>query len=203
MYADDKKSYRKFLRMYIRKIRRTLTFQEQYIAAQLITNKIIIINHIHRSARIAMFIDCDGEINTSLLIRTLLLMHKQIYLPILTDSGSKYLEFARYTFSTPLICNHLNIYEPKWNTSSIMPIEKIDVIFVPLVAFDIGGNRLGMGGGFYDRTLKNWKHQGHYIPIGLAHDFQKIPTQLLPVETWDVILPEIITPSHHVIVDDY
>ncbi|URJ32632.1 5-formyltetrahydrofolate cyclo-ligase [Blochmannia endosymbiont of Camponotus sp.] len=203
MYVDDKKLYRKFLRMYLRSIRRTLTFQEQYTAAQLITNKIMTITHIHKSTRIAVFIDFDGEINTTLLIRSLLLMHKQIYLPILPDSGSKCLLFAQYTFSTPLICNHLNIYEPKWNISSVIPIEKIDVIFVPLVAFDTSGNRLGMGGGFYDRTLQNWKHQSNYIPIGLAHDFQRIPTQLLPIETWDITLPEIITPSYHLIIDTH
>lgn len=203
MNVGDKKSYRKCLRMYIRTIRKTLTFPEKYTAAQLITNKIMTTNHMLRSMRIAIFVAFDGEINTTLLIKALLLMGKQIYLPILPNSKFKCLLFARYTFSTPLICNYLNIYEPKWNDSSIIPIEKLDIIFVPLVAFDTGGNRLGMGGGFYDRTLKNWKYQSNYIPVGLAYDFQRIPTRLLPTETWDITLPEIITPSYHFIIDSY
>ncbi|WP_159714407.1 5-formyltetrahydrofolate cyclo-ligase [Blochmannia endosymbiont of Camponotus nipponensis] len=203
MYINDKTTYKKSIRTYIRTIRRTLTFQEQHTAAQLITNKIMTINHMYRSTHIAAFVSFDGEISTNLLIRTLLFMHKHIYLPIIPSLKSDYLLFSEYTFSTPLIYNHLNIYEPKWNTDSIVPIEKLDIIFVPLVAFDTHRHRLGMGGGFYDRTLKNWKHQNNYVPIGLAYNFQKIPTQLFPVETWDITLPEIITPSYHLISNDH
>ncbi|MNH39826.1 5-formyltetrahydrofolate cyclo-ligase family protein [compost metagenome] len=51
-----------------------------------------------------------------------------------------------------------------------------------------------MGGGFYDRTLQNWQHAGPY-PIGLAHDCQQV--EKVPVEHWDIPLPEIITPSQN------
>ncbi|MFB1000025.1 MAG: 5-formyltetrahydrofolate cyclo-ligase, partial [Colwellia sp.] len=60
-------------------------------------------------------------------------------------------------------------------------------------------NRLGMGGGFYDRTLATWHMQYQHnkqtkpIPIGLAHDCQKV--QSVPRETWDIPLPKIITPT--------
>ncbi|WHL24859.1 MAG: 5-formyltetrahydrofolate cyclo-ligase [Candidatus Blochmannia vicinus] len=203
MYIFNKKLYKKSIREYIRIVRRSLTFKEQYTAAQLLTNKIMTMDCVHESKRIAVFIDCDGEIRTSLLIRTLLCMNKQIYLPVLPCSEEKGLLFLQYTFSTPLIYNRLNIYEPEWNVNSVISIEKLNVIFVPLVAFDNYGNRLGMGGGFYDRTLKNWKYQSNYIPIGLAYDFQRIPTQLLPMEKWDLTLPEIVTPSYRLISDVY
>ncbi|URJ30985.1 5-formyltetrahydrofolate cyclo-ligase [Blochmannia endosymbiont of Camponotus sp.] len=201
MYICHKKLYKRSIREYIRIVRRSLTFREQYIAAQLITNKIMTMDYVHKSKRIAVFINFDGEIRTSLLIRTLLCMHKQIYLPVLPYSEDQCLLFLRYTFSTPLIYNRLSIYEPEWNANSIIPIEQLNVIFVPLVAFDNHGNRLGMGGGFYDRTLQNWKHQSNYVPIGLAYDFQRIPTQLLPMDQWDLTLPEIVTPSYRLISD--
>ncbi len=78
-------------------------------------------------------------------------------------------------------------------------MSQLDIIFTPLVAFDATGQRLGMGGGFYDRTLQDWEiayaqQRGPY-PIGLAHDCQRV--DVLPVQDWDVPLPEIITPSTH------
>ncbi|MGL4515240.1 MAG: 5-formyltetrahydrofolate cyclo-ligase, partial [Shewanella sp.] len=59
--------------------------------------------------------------------------------------------------------------------------------------FDIRGNRMGMGGGYYDRTLANGQDNGQPLPMGYAHDCQQVPN--LPCEHWDVPLPVIITPS--------
>ena len=67
-----------------------------------------------------------------------------------------------------------------------------DVVLTPLVAFDEQGQRLGMGGGFYDRTLQNWQQYG-LQPVGYAHDCQGV--EALPVEKWDVPLPAVVTPS--------
>ena len=66
---------------------------------------------------------------------------------------------------------------------------------MPLVAFDKQGNRLGMGGGFYDRTLARLHEQNWQKPqlIGLAHECQKVDA--LPIESWDVPLKTIITPD--------
>ncbi len=52
--------------------------------------------------------------------------------------------------------NRLNIREPRLDVRDVLPLAKLDVLVTPLVAFDEGGQRLGMGGGFYDRTLQNW-----------------------------------------------
>lgn len=60
------------------------------------------------------------------------------------------------------------------------------MMFIPLVAFDEKGERLGMGGGFYDRTLAGWQKKGFY-PVGLAHDCQQVDE--LPAAQWDVPLP--------------
>lgn len=197
-YNTHKKiTQRQAIRMYIRTIRHAVTPQEENVAAQLLTNKTININHIYQSKHIGIYFPFDGEINTNLLIKTLLVMKKHIYLPILPISNTQCLLFSEYTLSTPLKRNRFNIYEPL-NTDSFVSIKSLDIIFIPLVAFDEYGNRLGMGGGFYDRTLQKYpKYQFSYIPIGLAYDFQKIPKQFLPIEQWDIKLSEIITPYHH------
>ncbi len=66
------------------------------------------------------------------------------------------------------------------------------MLITPLVAFDEYGQRLGMGGGFYDRTLQNWQHY-KMQPVGYAHDCQLV--EKLPVEEWDIPLPAVVTPS--------
>ncbi|ADV33657.1 5-formyltetrahydrofolate cyclo-ligase [Candidatus Blochmanniella vafra str. BVAF] len=192
---------KKKIRKYIRSLRQSLTFSEQYVAAQLITNKIINLHYVDQAKNIAIFISTDGEVSTNLLIKTLLLMNKSIYLPILPNiytQSIQYLSFVKYTLSTPLVRNRFNIYEPKYNNNNIhiIPMELLDILFIPLVAFDQNKNRLGMGGGFYDKTLQHWEKKiKNCICIGLAYNFQKIPNHLLPIEQWDIKLSNIITPS--------
>ncbi|XPE60026.1 5-formyltetrahydrofolate cyclo-ligase [Shigella flexneri] len=74
----------------------------------------------------------------------------------------------------------------------VLPLSRLDVLITPLVAFDEYGQRLGMGGGFYDRTLQNWQHYKTQ-PVGYAHDCQLV--EKLPVEEWDIPLPAVVTPS--------
>lgn len=140
-YAIHKQS----IRTYIRSIRQALTLQEKNVAAQLLTNKTITIHYIRQSTHIAIFLPFDGEINTKLLIKNLLFMKKKIYLPIIPTSNIQHLSFSQYTLATSLTLNRFNIYEPQKNIHSFIKIEKLDIIFIPLVAFDKYGNRLGMG----------------------------------------------------------
>lgn len=74
----------------------------------------------------------------------------------------------------------------------VLPLAELDVLVTPLVAFDVSGQRLGMGGGFYDRTLQNWQ-QYRLQPVGYAHDCQQVDS--LPSEEWDIPLPAVITPG--------
>ncbi|GAK85225.1 5-formyltetrahydrofolate cyclo-ligase [Vibrio ponticus] len=105
-----------------------------------------------------------------------------------------HLLFLHYQANTEMVLNQYRILEPKLKQHLIQPLAKLDLICTPLVAFDSTGHRLGMGGGYYDRTLAPWFHarQGAK-PIGLAHDCQHVSR--LPIESWDVPLPKIVTPS--------
>lgn len=187
--------HKTIIRTYIRSLRYSIKLSEQYIAAQLITNKILSLNYLNKSTNIAIYISYDGEIQTDLIIQILLSMNKNIYLPIIpTTKQSQSLSFAQYTLSTPLVQNRFNIYEPNQQYTSMLPIEMLDIIFIPLVAFDNNKNRIGMGGGFYDKVLAYRKKINKHIHIGLGYDFQKIPTQMFPTETQDIQLSQIITP---------
>ncbi|MFY2365653.1 5-formyltetrahydrofolate cyclo-ligase, partial [Klebsiella pneumoniae] len=77
-----------------------------------------------------------------------------------------HLLFFRYQQDTRLKPNSFSILEPELDLTALIPQSQLDIIFTPLVAFDTQGNRLGMGGGFYDRTLQHWQ-QKNFQPVGL------------------------------------
>ena len=91
--------------------------------------------------------------------------------------------------------NRFHILEPENKQENLIRPDLIDAIVVPLVAFDKRGNRMGMGGGFYDRMLK--KVSAECLLIGVAYDFQLIEN--VPTESWDMPLDEVITPTTHFI----
>ncbi|KJY77026.1 5-formyltetrahydrofolate cyclo-ligase [Vibrio coralliilyticus] len=143
---------------------------------------------------IALYLSADGEINTAPLIDWLRQQGKTIYLPVIHPFSAGHLLFLRYDPETPMVFNRYKIQEPKLNQTQIIPVSQLDLICTPLVAFDHYGHRLGMGGGYYDRTLEPWfYHQSGPKPIGLAHDCQQV--EQLPTESWDVPLPKIVTPK--------
>lgn len=82
-----------------------------------------------------------------------------------------------------------NIPEPPATAPLITP----DLVLVPLIAATTDGQRLGQGGGFYDRALKQLRAEGRVVALGLAWDVQIADT--LPVEAWDEQLDYIATPS--------
>ncbi|MBP2847332.1 5-formyltetrahydrofolate cyclo-ligase [Dickeya oryzae] len=187
-------SLRQHIRQQVRQRRRALTPLQQATFAQQAAERVMTNPRLVDAKRVAVFLSFDGELNTQPLIAALWQHQKQVYLPVLHPFCRGHLLFLRYAPDTVLVWNRLKIQEPQLDVRDVLPIEQIDVLLTPLVAFDATGQRLGMGGGFYDRTLQYWQSRGPY-PIGLAHDCQQV--EALPVESWDVPLPEIITPSHH------
>ena len=98
------------------------------------------------------------------------------------------LSFLPVTYDTIFYKNRFGIAEPVVEDElAIMP-EQLDIIFLPLVAFDEHGTRLGMGGGYYDRTLA---HHRPTLLIGAAYEFQR--QAWIEREAWDVPLAAIIT----------
>ncbi|WP_337250216.1 5-formyltetrahydrofolate cyclo-ligase [Candidatus Pantoea edessiphila] len=145
-----------------------------------------------KAKNISFFLSVDGEIDSSLAINNFWKQKKMVFLPVLDPNISGHLLFIEYKSQTNLVLNKFKILEPEINIYKSISLNKIDIMLVPLVAFDIKGNRLGLGGGFYDRTLNNWK-RNNFLPIGIAYDFQLVNN--LPNEKWDIPLPVIITPS--------
>jgi len=183
---------RQDIRKHVRNLRREISDEQQQLAAVQAADHALNFAPIQQAQHIALFLSVDGEINTRPLIAKLWQRKQQVYLPVLHPFSAGQLLFLRYDENTELKINRLRIPEPSLDIRNLLPLSELDVLLVPLVAFDAGGQRLGMGGGFYDRTLQNWQQHG-FMPIGLAHDCQQVDT--LPVEQWDIPLPALITPS--------
>ena len=148
------------------------------------------------SSRIAFYIASRGEIDPSPLLALAMQTGKQAYLPVLKRPGHG-LWFAPFSSGDRLTDNRFGIPEPSLQLNRIVMPWALDLVFVPLVAFDDNGNRLGMGGGFYDRTFA-FKQQRRYWKgpklIGLAHDFQHV--NHLSRQAWDIPLDAVITQRH-------
>jgi len=121
-------------------------------------------------------------------------MGKECYLPVLTANHDKSLLFAPYAPGDPLIYNRFGIGEPYVAARHRVKARHLDLIIVPLVAFDNKGNRLGMGGGFYDRTLGYLKTRSLWMKprlVGIGYSLQKV--NAIDSQSWDVPLTCIAT----------
>lgn len=148
------------------------------------------------SNHIAFYLPNDGEIDLRPLIYRALDMGKRCYLPVLSPLYHNRLWFAPYHRDSRVIYNRFGIPEPAVNWNRMRPAWSLDLILMPLVAFDRNGNRLGMGGGYYDRTLAYLTRRSHWRKprlLGTAYDFQRV--EKLPHEAWDIPLQGIATES--------
>lgn len=146
------------------------------------------------SRRIALYLAADGEVETGVLIERAWSSGKQVYLPVLVPFAHNRLWFVQYRPDTRLVRNQFGIAEPVINHQQIVAPYSLDAVFTPLVGFDDKGNRLGMGGGFYDRSFAFLRHRKHWKKprlIGMAFDFQQLED--LPSQPWDVPLSAVAT----------
>lgn len=145
----------------------------------------------------AVFKSFSGELDTQPSIKALWQLGVTTVLPVVDPERSGHLLFLPYHTHSPMTINRYGIEEPKLERSAAVPLTDIDWLFMPLVGFDDSGNRLGMGGGYYDRTLAQWRNGevSQLTPIGLAFDEQRLAN--IPTEDWDVAIPQVITPSKH------
>lgn len=182
------------LRKTIRAHRRQLTQQTQQAHSRLMACNATSYHPLQHSKRIAFYFAANGEIDPLPLIDRARAAGKRCYFPVLRERPSKSLWFAELKTSQPIKLNRFGIPEPGNHHRQITMPWGLDLIILPLVAFDLSGNRLGMGGGFYDRTLSFKLTRSHWQGpklIGLAHELQKV--RRLPVNAWDIPLDAVIT----------
>ncbi len=182
---------RNSIRQQMREQRMQLSSQQQLLSARKLAQLLLKQSWFQRANNIAMYLANDGEIDPRVFADIAHHRGKQCLLPSMHPAKSGHLWFGDYDGIKTT--NKFGIEEPDSKRNQMLNPKQVDIVLLPLVAFDQQGGRLGMGGGYYDRTFEFLQTSGLQKPrlIGLAHHFQQV--EKLPIESWDVPLSAIIT----------
>lgn len=185
------------VRRQLRKARRTLSRRYRRAAAQSLRRILATNLRYRRARRVAFYMAAGGEIDPAPLMHDAAADGKSCHLPIMIDRLMRWrpapLAFQRFDPSRQaLVRNRYGILEPPLFAPDIAKTEQLDVILVPLVAFDRHGNRVGMGQGFYDRTLGllRGRYRRPWL-VGCAYSIQEI--EHIGANPWDVPLDAVLT----------
>lgn len=186
-------SLSKELRQRIRAHRNALPKAESQRAARDLAKRIVALPIFTAARHIAGYLANNGEMDPAPILEQAFALNKRVYLPVLLGKQEP-MGFAPYWPQTKLKPNRFGIPEPDIPLENMLSPKQLDLVVTPLVAFDHNGNRLGMGGGFYDRTfafLNQPPYPAKPCLLGVAYELQKV-TELV-CQPWDVPLAAIVT----------
>jgi 5-formyltetrahydrofolate cyclo-ligase len=182
------------IRLSTRQARRSLSPLEQRRHSRGLIRQLRDSGLLLRARHLGAYVATDGELDPAPVFSLLLRRGKRLYLPVLRARPQDKLWFAPHRPGGPLRPNRFAIPEPPLRPQDRRSPRRLDALLLPLVAFDAACNRLGMGGGFYDRTLAYLRYARIWrrpLLIGLAHECQRVAA--LPVRPWDVPLDLVLT----------
>lgn len=183
------------IRTACKKIRAQIPFEERQLASQTIADKIISSDLFLHATDIAVYIPTESEVDTWPIIKRAWQMKKRTFAPIAQKTFT--LSFRRFDNENELLTSKMGLREPI-NGQSVQP-DALDLVLTPLVAFDAQKNRIGMGGGYYDRTFSFLEQKPDAIkPVlaGLAFERQRV--EKIPSNPWDIPLLHVFTESTEV-----
>lgn len=189
----------------INRQRRSLTEQQRRNAAAMAFCHLSKLTpRLPKGAKVAIYLDDFGELPTQPLLKWCQRMGYKAYMPVINTLGkdNKHIRFApiEHTklINIPTVRHPFGMQESKHR--QLLTADKLDLIICPLVAADEQGNRMGMGGGFYDATMaKSYQysssknHRKHPLRVGWCYEFQVIDK--LQTQPWDVPLNALVTPE--------
>lgn len=195
MIVSAYKEWRNNARNEIRQKRKALHEDEVAKCSELVRRVVLEHEFLKQNRCIASYHSFSGEIDTVEINKALRLAGHHMALPVIHPEKKGLMDFYSYEKPEDLILNRFKIPEPVVSAENLVQPHNLEVVIVPLVGFNEKGERLGMGGGYYDRMLK--KISCECLTLGLAYDFQLIPE--IKSQPWDMPLDEVITPTKHYI----
>lgn len=191
----DQNAQKQHLRKQLREKRRALDEHQRKIASQALLQLASSHHLFGAHQHIAFYVSHDGEIDPELLLNYAWKHNKTCYLPVVPKQ-SNHMHFVHITDLKSLYHNHYGILEPAFDPALEIQPEKLDVVLLPLVAFDTLGHRLGRGKGYYDRCF-SFLHSKSERPflVGLAYEFQRVHE--LPKQSHDVPLHAVLTEKNY------
>lgn len=180
------------LRKQLRKQRLALTKQERNYHASQAYRQLSKLGKYQKGTKVGLFLDAFGEMPTQPIADWAKKRGFELYLPVVTHANKplKFVKISQYTLKNNRLIRHkLGMQQPAYG--KMVMAKQLDLLFMPLVALDKKGSRMGMGGGFYDKTLAKCKTKP--VKIGWAYDFQLVEN--LTVNAWDVALDRAVLPK--------
>ena len=179
------------LRSTLRKARRNLSAARRADAASRIGRLARALPAVRRARCIAVYMAHRGEVSCEPIIEWAGRRGVHLLLPVV---AGRHMRFAPYRPGDRLAAKRWGISEPEWHPRRWVSARRPNVVFAPLVAFDSAGNRLGQGGGYYDRAFAFRQAARHWrrpLLVGLAYEFQRVSE--LQAKPTDVPLDAVIT----------
>ena len=189
---------RALLRRELRQRRRDLPASVRIAAANTLADRLLALPFLPSSGHVAGYWAMDGEIGLHAF--QLRLPPTLTYcLPLL--HADETLRFAPWRAGAPLVTNRFGIPEPDIDPDDALPASEMAMLVLPLVGFDARGARLGMGGGWYDRSLA-FRHARAAPPWLVGAGFAVQQVEALPLEAWDVRLDAVCSEAATHIAED-
>ncbi|PCH59647.1 MAG: 5-formyltetrahydrofolate cyclo-ligase [Gammaproteobacteria bacterium] len=192
--VKSKARQRLLLRKSLRLQRRQLSGSDRADKSNALITQILRHRLYRQAKHIAFYSAFDGEVDITPLLLHAYNNGKHCYLPVIPSLAGQRMHFVPYLSNALEKTNHFGIREPIYKAHTIFPRTKLDLVLMPLVGFDKRGQRLGMGGGFYDRCFEFRRFRRHWSKptlLGVAFELQKVDS--LVSELWDVTMDACVT----------
>jgi 5-formyltetrahydrofolate cyclo-ligase len=183
---------RQSLRREMRQRRAALDARERMRASQAVADRLLPMPELAAPRTVAVYWAVQSELPLLHAVTALQRAGHRLCLPVVQADNT--LRFAPWQASTPMRPNRFGIPEPDVGADAWLAPDQLDVVLLPLLAFDDRGGRLGSGAGYYDRSfafLRASARPARPFLLGVAYAFQQVPA--LSIAEWDVPLDAIVT----------
>jgi 5-formyltetrahydrofolate cyclo-ligase len=181
------------LRRQLRRVRAELGDATRRNAGSRVLRHALSAGLLKRGRRLAFYVPANSELDILPLLNRALWLQAACFLPIVPPARQRRLWFGRLGDGPHWSVNRFDIPEYGKQRPKVRA-GVLDIVFLPLLGFDLRGFRMGMGGGYYDASLaflKNRRKWRRPRLVGIAFDAQKCDH--IPNDPWDVPLDMVIT----------
>lgn len=194
MHYSDSHADAAAIRKSIRQLRRAVSEADRRAASAKISHSILAMEAFQAAKTIGGFLAFDGEADPLPLMTWADQIQRQVFVPVIIGKQEP-LVFSPWHPEVPMKLNRFGIAEPDVPADQWIMPQELDVVITPLVAFDENCHRLGVGGGFYDRSFAflNSLEPDRQRPkmIGFAFELQRVAR--ITRQPWDVTLDAVVT----------
>lgn len=180
---------RSCLRAWARQIRDDLSENERGRASSRIAQKMLVLLEVKEAQNILLYSAFRSEVETEELGMLFLRQGKTLCLPLCRPRDKDLAAIVVREEDFPLPLGYQGIPEPVWRADAVFPAQELDMVILPGLLFDRNGNRLGYGGGYYDRFLAGKAPQA--LRLGLAFSCQLVFS--IPAQNHDMRLDLLVT----------